>query len=477
MTKRSILLGIALCLFSGSILAQLSAYDVGLRKISTKGWAKSGESLEISGEITNLGTQVLESVKINWAVGNQNPNVFEFDGLNLSKSHSETFIHDELLLVTGAEDIILKVWVSDPNGEQDEKSRNDTLYKTIQVINGFPKRMILLEEFTGTWCGWCPRGPITYRDIIKPNYPNVILAALHNGDDMVTSDGNTIVSTFASAFPTGMIDRKPINSRPISLSTEEWVPSLNDMDMEFTPAEINVYNYYWPDTYEWKIEVVVDFIMDYSGDLRLNCIILEDSVTGTGSGYNQVNYYNTRTDYPELQGIGSPIVGYPHNHVVREMISGPWGQSGIIPKNVKRGERYILSKIIKPKVGWDMRQIRLVGILQAYSSSTAARPILNATETELHMATGYSLYDLKTKVKIFPNPVNNIAVIDFGTIPEEKTMVEVINISGQSVYNKVLPPMTSGKEINIDMADWNSGIYFVRIVSKDKTETIKVIKE
>jgi len=474
--KRITFIFVATLFLSSSLSAQLAAYDVGLRKVTTKMWAKPGEEISISGQFSNLGTQVLTHLKISWSIGEGDAQVYDMDGLNMSKSHTVNFTHPDKIVASGTEDIILKVWLSHPNGEQDEKSRNDTLYKTIQLINEFPERMIVLEEFTGAWCGWCPRGPITYRDVIHPTYPNVILAALHNGDDMVTSEGNKVVSAFGAGFPTGMIDRRAIGDYPVALSTNEWMPALNQMDQEFTPAALSIYNYYWPDTYEWKIEVVADFIMDYTGDLRLNCMILEDSVTGTGSGYNQSNYYNDRNEYEELEEAGNPIIGYNHNHVVREFTAGAWGKSGVIPTKAKRGERYIYSIIIKPKAHWDMRQIHLVGLLQAYNSSASARPILNATKTELHMATGYNLNDIETKISVYPNPVSDYAIIDLGSQVDNNSSLEIISISGQTIIQMDADLIANKQHLQVDMKDWKSGIYFVKAIVNNKPQTIKLIK-
>ena len=474
--KRIIFLFVAALALNSSLSAQLAAYDVGLRKITTKMWAKPGEEISISGEFSNLGTQVLTHMKISWSVGEGDAHEYDLDGLNMSKSHKGTFSHPENIVASGTEDILLKVWLSHPNGEQDEKSRNDTLYKTIQLISEFPERMILLEEYTGAWCGFCPRAPIMYRDDVLPNYPNVILAAYHNGDDMTTSDGDKVVSAFSAGFPTASIDRKAVGGRTIPLSTNEWIPVLQEMDKEFTPAALNIYNYYWPDTYEWKIEVVADFIMDYSGDLRLNCVILEDSITGSGSGYDQSNYYNDSDAFPEIKGAGNPIVGFNHNHVVRKMTAGAWGRSGIIPTNAKRGERYIYSVTIKPIAGMDMRQVHLVGLLQAYNSSSNARPILNAAKTELHMATGYNLSDIETKISVYPNPVSDVTVIDLGSQINTNSSLEIINISGQTIFQMDAASISNKQHIQVDMKDWRSGIYFVKAIINNTPQTIKLIK-
>lgn len=477
MKKIALLLSLCSMLFSNSF-AQIAANDVELLSISTNIWARPGDVVQIKGSFKSKGTEILDHCTFSWSVADGDVYSFVLGNLSMSKNSDSTFTHPDLLTVSGNEDIIVKVWVSLPNGEADVESRQDTLYRTIQIINEFPERNIILEEFTGAWCGWCPRGPITYRDQILPAYPNVILAALHNGDDMVFSAGNSVVSAYVSGFPSGMIDRRAIGDFSIDLSTSEWIAALNQMDTEFTPAAINVYNYYYPDTYMWKIDVVVDFIMDFSGDLRLNCFILEDSVTGTGSGFDQVNYYDTRTDIPELQGIGNPIVGFKHNHVVREMLGGAWGQGGIIPSTVKRGDRYIFSKEIKqPGSIDDIRNTHLVGVLQAYSSNKAYRTILNATkETEVSLATGYNWTQVETKLKLYPNPVSDMAILEMDSQHAGSSVIEVVNITGQTVYHTKLVTITGKQFLNIDTHNWDSGVYFVRATQNEKVQVIKLVK-
>lgn len=474
---KKLLLALVLGVVLGPNLpAQITTNDIGLLKITSNIWARPGDEFVVQGQFKTFGTQVLQEANFNWSVADGETQVFHMTGINLSKSRDSVFVHPQTLAVTGTDDILIKIWVSDPNGQTDEKSRNDTLYHTVQVIGDFPERHIVLEEFTGAWCGWCPRGPITYRDQILPNYPNVILAALHNGDDMVFADGNTVVSAYASSFPSGMIDRRAVGNLPTALGTNDWITALNQMDTEFTPAAIQVYNYYYPDTYEWKIDVVVDFIMDYSGDLRLNCFVLEDGVTGRGSGFDQSNYYDTRTDIPELRGIGNPVVGYEHNHVVRDMLGGPWGQAGIIPSKVKRGDRYIFTKTIKPRMGSDIRQMKLVGILQAYGSTKENRPILNAVETEVHLATGYSWNDISTGLQIYPNPTQDHLIAEIESDRQEDCRLEIFNSTGQIIYQTNFRVDIGTLRKSIDTKTWDAGIYFVKVLQGNRIETSRVIK-
>ncbi len=441
------------------------AYDVALISINSPGYAQPGDMFTITGVIKNNGTQRLNDVLINWQVNEGSVFSYKKDGMDLSKSITESFTHPDQIRVSDTTDFLLKVWVSQPNGQADQKARNDTLTKTIQVVVEFPERNVLIEEATGAWCGWCPRGPIVFRDEVHPRYPNTILVALHNGDDMVFEAGNTVIGQYISGFPSGMIDRRNPGELGFGISTNSWVQAISLMDIEFTPAELNVYNYYYPETAEWKIDIVADFIIDYEADLRLNCFIVEDSVVGSGSGYDQANYYNTMNTYPELEDIGNPIIGYPHRHVVREMLGGAWGAAGVIPKKVKKGERYIFSRTIKMSTRWRPENVHLVGVLQAYNSNANHRPILNAIEAPLSYATGYEQYAQQANLTIYPNPSSSTVTMDIKSTHQGEGQLEVFTLSGKRIQSFTIQMNGDSRRVILNCSRWPSGHYFTRFTA------------
>ena len=75
------------------------------------------------------------------------------------------------------------------------------------------------------------------------------------------------------------------------------------------------------------------------GDYRFNLYVVEDSVTGAGSGYDQVSYYDDDPSSP-FYGLGNPIVGYVHRHVARAILPNSWGQGGIISPSPLTGESF-----------------------------------------------------------------------------------------------------------------------------------------
>ena len=66
------------------------------------------------------------------------------------------------------------------------------------------------------------------------------------------------------------------------------------------------------------------FSTNLSGDYRLSVYLIEDDVSGTGYGYDQVNFYDTDSSSP-FYGLGDPIEDYEHNHIVREVLSESLG--------------------------------------------------------------------------------------------------------------------------------------------------------
>lgn len=41
---------------------------------------------------------------------------------------------------------------------------------------------VLIEDFTGAWCGWCPRVSFSIEELVKSNNDKVVAVALHNND-------------------------------------------------------------------------------------------------------------------------------------------------------------------------------------------------------------------------------------------------------------------------------------------------------
>jgi hypothetical protein len=76
-------------------------------------------------------------------------------------------------------------------------------------------------------------------------------------------------------------------------------------------------------------------------------------------------------------------------------------------------------------------------------------------------------------LSVYPNPVMDRLTIELNS--DNISIINVFNISGQNVISRQVGA-NSGK-VNIDVANLNSGVYFIQVISGNQTTTQKLIKK
>lgn len=241
----------------------------------------------------------------------------------------------------------------------------------------------VLEMYTGAWSGWSPDGSVI-ADQVRNTYANAIVVEIHSQDAMSFTGGNTLISTYNPFYPGGTIDRVHFNGETyVYTSRSKWSQFVGTQSQVAAPADVTITNVSWnSQTRLITATVTANFATSLSQDLRLNLWIVEDSVVGSGSGYNQANYLDQTFGHPYYQA-GDPIIGFVHRNVCRTYLGGAWGDSGIIPNSNQSGNSYFKTYTYTLPQAYDENQVKLVGILQQYTTSTSTREILNANVTDL----------------------------------------------------------------------------------------------
>lgn len=89
-----------------------------------------------------------------------------------------------------------------------KKKTEDTPAKEETAPTSYSKK-IVLEYFSGTWCGWCPDG-VTYAKNLLNAYPgkSVYIVAHNSGNDpMQTPETKALADMYNAGYPTGMVNR------------------------------------------------------------------------------------------------------------------------------------------------------------------------------------------------------------------------------------------------------------------------------
>jgi hypothetical protein len=240
-----------------------------------------------------------------------------------------------------------------------------------KVPSTFTKK-VLIEEFTGAWCGYCPDGAHIVESIINDNNGKVVGVSLHSGDAMAVAHTNFLETTYQNTgYPSGMVDRVPVNGNT-SLNRGYWEYVASDQLTKTAVCGLAIKSEV--NGASATVEVHAGFNTTRSGEFRLTVYLIENSVTGTGYGYDQRNYYNTVTESP-FYNLGDPIEGYEHNHTLRAILSESLGDA-IMVSEMASGEEQIETYTVDLS-SYNKNNLSIVAFVTDIGSSITEHEVLN----------------------------------------------------------------------------------------------------
>jgi len=254
-----------------------------------------------------------------------------------------------------------------------------------------PVKRVFLEQFTGAWCGWCVDGSVVIDNLLA-QYPNQLIAVkVHQGDGMeipkVMAD---TLRSFVAGYPSGAIDRMLFSGQQtVGIGRNLWSTYVRQQMAMTADVGIEITNVNFdPSTRKITADVTATFVKSASGDLRINLIVVEDNVTGTGATYDQKNFIANNPSFVGHPYYSKPatITGYKHRSVVRSYAGGVWGAKGIIPGVAQTGTPYTAKFSYTLPASYKADNITLVGTVQKFGTAANAKIMLNANEVGLTKA-------------------------------------------------------------------------------------------
>jgi len=83
---------------------------------------------------------------------------------------------------------------------------------------------------------------------------------------------------------------------------------------------------------------------------------------------------------------------------------------------------------------------------------------------------------INNNLKLYPNPVNEFAVLNFNTPKTSKVNISIHNLVGQQVASYNYNSVVGENNFNINASDLQSGVYFLKVQSEGKNATTKFVK-
>jgi len=180
-------------------------------------------------------------------------------------------------------------------------------------VSGQFQKRVLIEDYTGAWCGYCPRVAYGIERVMEQT-TKAVPVAIHqqtsSGYDPYHFSGADPLKSMISlsGYPTGMLNRTvawnyPENSNITQVKNLTGNNVGLGLAMNSTVSGGNI-----------NLDVKVKFASDYT-DLKLVVYVLED------------NLFDTQTNYTSFYGGGSVINNFENDHVLRASLTDILGES------------------------------------------------------------------------------------------------------------------------------------------------------
>ncbi|MEO8515976.1 MAG: Omp28-related outer membrane protein [Flavobacterium sp.] len=183
----------------------------------------------------------------------------------------------------------------------DVASPTPTSFVDEAPVSGKFQKNVLIEDYTGTWCGWCPRVAYSIGKVEEVTTRSVA-AAFHGGSSSEPMKYTGALAATIAGYPTGMLNRTTEWTYPENANINQAKNlSRNNvglglaMNSTVTSGNIN-------------LDVNIKFADNYT-NAKLVVYVLEDNLI-----YDQTNYTS-------FYGGASTIAAFRHDNVVRQVLT------------------------------------------------------------------------------------------------------------------------------------------------------------
>lgn len=302
--------------------------------------------------LTNAGSTAVESIdytyECNGTIGTGHANVAIGKQLGLSTTAIITL---PALSTQGV--YPTKITIDKVNGQANAAATTN-METVLNIYNKMPKHRAVMEEYTGTWCGYCPRGFVGL-EVMNRLYPEDFIGlSYHNGDGMEIMSTSDFPSSI-SGFPAAWLDRYYETDAYYGDSNtgfgadEAWKTVCEN----FSLADIDVKGEMDDDNTKLTVTADVTFPLQATGtNYGVEFIVLGNGLTGEGELWKQKNYYAGGAEgstavfpEPEFEQFvnGASYVDGLHFNFVVIGTSRLRGTNATLPADIEEEKPYIVS--------------------------------------------------------------------------------------------------------------------------------------
>ena len=291
------------------------------------------------------------------------------------------------------------------------------------VMNFLPKKRPLMEEYTGTWCGYCPRGYVALEKMAELYPEDFIALSYHNDDPMEVMSAYDYPSN-VEGFPAAFLDREMKIDAYYGDTDKEFgiEDTWKQRCKAFAGGDIDV-EATWSDdqkTINVKSKVKFPRSNDYA-NYTIAYAVAADGLTGTSSDWAQSNYYAGEAPMPYMDQFtngASKVEGLVFNDVLVALTNGI---EGSVPETIAEGQEYTheysfdvtsIKNTDGDAIIQDKSKVKVVAMLLEWGSVLNANKCKVTTATDIRDINGSAgdrvvtteYFDLSGRKVLVPSP-------------------------------------------------------------------------
>ncbi len=452
------------------VVTSLPATGATMTSISLASYLQTNTTQTIAGVLKNIGGQAITSLDLNYSINGGAKVTQNLTSLNIASLTNYNYSHSTTWAVPSTQGTYtIKVWADNINGNAAISS--DTISKVVNTLTTLVFRKVVLEEYTGIHCTYCPDGHKRANDY-KALHPNdVFIINIHQGQyatpgagepDFTTSFGNALAAqTGLTGYPAGTVNRHLFGTNTTTATDRgTWATNGNLILAMPTYVTLGINANINSTTRLLTVNVTSNYLANGPALNMMNVALIQNNVQGPQTGGST---YNPTQVLPNGK--------YNHGHMLRHLITGQWGDSITVTTNgttFQKTYTYTLPASING-VNLDLTSVDVVAFI-----TEGKQEIITGAEAVL---TTYSVDELNntSSLTVSPNPFSTSTNLNINLTEANNVSLKVMNVLGENVYEANQGKLTAGKHtIELNGQNFANGIYFVNLTIGNNTITKKV---
>lgn len=422
----------------------------------------------LNAEFKNVGSAKITSADINYSINNGPIVTAALSSISLNKFVVATYAHPTKWTPASAAIYKVCMWLSNINGVADEVGANDSVIKSVNVLENFEPRIPLHEVFTSSTCGPCRPGNINLDQTVFPQIPGKYTVVKYQmswpgtGDPYTTAEGNVRRGLYnVTSIPNMQVDGG-------------WNGNAGNYNMtlfnqfQAKPSFIKINSTHVIDFKKVTVNVKITPLADYNNpNLRLFVVLTEKRTTKNIKSNGETEFFNVmKKMMPNASGT---VLGAVTKNVEKTfstmtyIVPGNYRLSldGQAANNINLATENNIESLMNCEV---VVFIQDIVTKEVYQSSNSTGTVLGLDEL-----------DANSSLSIYPNPSNqgfiNVEMVGNNL---NNASVNVYNAIGQVVYTS-LENATDAFSINTQ--SFAKGIYILKVENNGVVSTKQFIVE